>query len=178
MAKCSSHYTKFKAVYFISTKDKALTTLVEFVQDFVMPPGLCLQHLLADGGSEFIADYYHDYCKTTVTMQQFSLLNTLECNSFSERDGGTITDVAQCMLNVAALPKSLWGKMAATVVFLLNHQPNKTIGSETSIYTVSSKHSDLFFLRTTGTRPHGGCQAHPALTSRQTRFPHHLQSKQ
>ena len=34
MAKCSDHYNKLKAVYFIWTKDKKLTTLVQFVQDF------------------------------------------------------------------------------------------------------------------------------------------------
>ena len=58
MAKCSDHYTKFKVVDFISTKDKVLTTLVKFVQDLLMPLGLCLLHLRVDGGSEFIADYY------------------------------------------------------------------------------------------------------------------------
>ena len=31
MAKVSEYYTKFKAVHFISRKDKALTTLVDFV---------------------------------------------------------------------------------------------------------------------------------------------------
>ena len=36
MAKYSDHFTRFKAVYFISTKVKALTTLVKFVvQDLV-----------------------------------------------------------------------------------------------------------------------------------------------
>ena len=76
MAKCSNHYTKFKAVYFILAKDKALTTQVKFVQDFVMPLGLRLQHLHSDGGGEFIADFYRDYCKTTTIMQQFSSTNT------------------------------------------------------------------------------------------------------
>ena len=41
----------------ILTRDKALTTQVKFVQDFVMPLGLSLQHLHADGGGEFIADF-------------------------------------------------------------------------------------------------------------------------
>ena len=37
MVKCPDHYTKFKAVYFISAKDKALATLFVFAQDFVLP---------------------------------------------------------------------------------------------------------------------------------------------
>ena len=76
MAKCSDHYTKFKAIYIIPTKDKALTTLVKLMQDFVIPLGLCLQHLRADG---------------------------------------------------TALPKSLWGKITATAVFLPNRPPSKTL---------------------------------------------------
>ena len=103
-AKYSDHYTKFKAAYFISTKDKALTTLVELVQVFVMPLGLCLIHLRIDAGSGFIADYYN----TTAIIQQFSLPATLEQNRLSERDGRTIMDVA--LLNGAALPNLFWGK--------------------------------------------------------------------
>ena len=41
-------------------------------------------------------------------------------------------DVARCMLNGAALPKSLRGEMAASVVFLLNRPASKAIGGETS----------------------------------------------
>ena len=64
MAKYSDHYTRFKAIYFISTKDTAVTTLIIFVQAFVMPAGPRLLHLRVDGGGEFIADYYRDYLKT------------------------------------------------------------------------------------------------------------------
>ena len=39
----------------------------------------------------------------------------------SARDASTIMDVAQCVLNGAALPNCLWGRMMATAVFLLNH---------------------------------------------------------
>ena len=60
MAKYSDNDTKFEAVFFISTKGKALMTLVIFVQDLVMFLGLRLQHLRADGGGEFISDCYRD----------------------------------------------------------------------------------------------------------------------
>ena len=95
MAKYSDHYTKVKAVYFISTKDNALVTLIKFVQDFVMTLGLRLQHSRTDGGGEFIADYYRDYRKTTAIIKQFSPPNTPEQNVFSERDGRTIMNVAR-----------------------------------------------------------------------------------
>ena len=59
--------------------------------------------------NERVADYYRDYCKTTVIIQQFSSPNTPKYNGL-KRDGHTIMDVARCMLNGAALPKSFWGK--------------------------------------------------------------------
>ena len=63
MFKCSDYYTKFKVIYFI-LKDRPLSTLVKFVQDSVMSLCLRLQHMDADGGGEFIADYYHPPNKT------------------------------------------------------------------------------------------------------------------
>ena len=132
IAKGSDHCTKFRAIYLILTKDKVLPTLlVKFVQAFASPLRLRLQHLRADGGGEFTADYYRDYCKTTVIIQQFSLPNTPEKNANSERDEHAIMDVARCMLNGAALPKSLWGKMAAPTVFPPNCPPNATISGNT-----------------------------------------------
>ena len=56
MVNCADHFTKFKAVCFISEKDKALTTLVKYVQDLVMPLGLRLLHLRGDSVGDFIVD--------------------------------------------------------------------------------------------------------------------------
>ena len=148
VAKYSDHFNKFKAVYFISTK--ALTTLAKFVPDLVMPLGL--QYLRVDGGSELTADYYRDYSKSTAIIQQFSSPNSPEQNGPSERDGRTIMDVARCLLNGVALPKSLWGEMGATAVFLPNRLPNKAIGGDTPYYRMFGKHADLCFLRTIGAR--------------------------
>ena len=94
MVRYSDHYTKFKVVDFISTKDKALTTLVKYVQDFVMLLGLSLLYLHAIGGGVFTFDYYHDHSKTTVIIQLFNSPNTPEQNDLSERDGCTTMDVA------------------------------------------------------------------------------------
>ena len=156
MAKYFDYFTKFKSIYFISTKDKALTFLVKIVQGFVKPLGLCLLHLRANGGGEFTADYHRDNCTNTATIQEFRAHNTSEQNDLSERDGRTIIDVARCMLNGSALPKSLWGEMAATAVFLLIHPPGKTVDGDTSYYRMFDKLINLPFLRTIGTHPREG----------------------
>ena len=68
MANFSDYYTKFKVFHSISTTNKALTTLVKFVQNLIIPLGLRIQHIRAHGDGKFIADY----CKTTVIIPQFS----------------------------------------------------------------------------------------------------------
>ena len=67
-------------------------------------------------------------------------------------------------------PKSLRGKMVATVVFLLSRPPSKTISGNKSCYRMLGKHMDLFFLRTIGTRALGDRQAHVAPPDRHLPF--------
>ena len=80
------------------------------MQDFVISLRICLQHLRAGGGGEYIADYCCGYYKTTGISQQFSPPNSPERKSLSERDRRLIMDVAWCMLNGAALPSFFGGK--------------------------------------------------------------------
>ena len=61
IVKNSNHYTNFKAIYFISTKEKVLTPTVKFMQDLVLPLRLRLLHFRVDGGGRLIANYYRDY---------------------------------------------------------------------------------------------------------------------
>ena len=68
---------------------------VKFVQDIVMPVGLHLLHLRADCVGKFIADYYDDYCKNTVVIQQLLSPHIPEQNKLSERDERTVIDVAR-----------------------------------------------------------------------------------
>ena len=105
---------------------------------------ICHQRL--EHPNERIADYYRNYCETTAVIQQFSSHNAPKHTGLSEQDGRTIVDMAQCMLNGAALPMSLRGGIAANMVFLLNRPPSKTIGGDTSYNRMFAKHVSLFFL--------------------------------
>ena len=132
-----------------------------------MPFGLRLLHLRANGGGEFIGDYYSDVCKTTAIIQQFNLPKTQERNGLDNRDERTIMDVARKWS--CAAEDSWGGEMAATAVFLLNRPQNNTLGGDTSFHRMFGKHVDL--LRTIGTRPHRGRKANLALPLGHTRYP-------
>ena len=95
----------------------------------------------------------------------------MRINSLKDYDDNTSDGIVQSkyshrrMLNGAVLPKFGWGKTVATALFLLHCPSSKTIGGDTPHYRMVGKHTNLFILRTTGTRPHGGRQAHLPLTS-------------
>ena len=146
------HCTKFNVVYLISTKNKTLTILVKFVQALAIPLGLRLLHLRNDDKDKLIADFYRDYYKTTVIIQQFSQPNTPEQNSFyfSERNGRRIMDAARCMLNGAALPYLFWEGIVVTALFLLNRLPNYSIRGDAPYCGVFDNHADLSFMLTIG----------------------------
>ena len=52
-------------------------------------------------------------------------------------------DVARCLLDRSALPKLFWRAMTVNAVFLLNHLPKKTIGSNTPYYGMFGKYTDI-----------------------------------
>ena len=57
-----------------------------------------------------------------------------------------------CLPNEANLPKHLWGKLSATVVYLINRLLDKAIGGDSPYYRMFGKQADLSYSRTIGTR--------------------------
>ena len=152
MAKYTDHHSRLKAVYFIEKKSNTLHTLGRFIQDLAIPPGLRVQHLRSDNRDEYTSGSFKEYYKSTGIRQQFSAPYTPQQNGVSERDGRTIMDMTRCSLNEAHLPKTLWGEIASTAVFLINRLPHPAIGGDTPYHRMFGKHADLSFLRIIGTR--------------------------
>eukprot|EP00752_Nemacystus_decipiens_P015617 g13940.t1 len=93
ISKFSDHHTRWKAAYPIASKDKALDTLIYFIQDYVITTGNRIQRLRCDKGGEYMADYYRNYCKETGIQMEFAATNTPQQNGVSERDGRTILNM-------------------------------------------------------------------------------------
>ncbi len=152
ISKFTDHHTRWKAVYPIASKDKALDTLTYFNQDYVIPTGNRIQRLRCDKGGEYIADYYRNYCKETGIQMEFAATNTPQQNGVSERDGRTILDMTRCILIDTGLPKFLWGEICETAVFLINRSPHRAIGGTSPYAKLFGKEPDLSGLRTIGAR--------------------------
>ena len=138
MAKYTDHHSRLKAVYFIEKKSDTLHTLGRFIQDLAIPLGLRVQHLRSDNGGEYTSGSFQKYCKTTVIRQQFSAPYTPQQNGVSERDGRTNMDMTRCLLSEAHLPKTSWGVVASTAVFLINRLPHAAIGGDTPYHRIAN----------------------------------------
>ena len=152
MFKFTDVRTRLTAVYFIAHKNETLSSFVIFTQDVVIPLGLRARRLHKDDAKEYVYSYFRDYCKTTVVVQTFTAPHTSQRNGISERDGRTIMNMTRCLLHEARLPKHLWGKIAATSVFLINRLPHKALKGNTPYHRMFGKHADLSFLRVIGAR--------------------------
>ena len=76
ISKFTDHHTRWKAVYPIQSKDKAIDTLSYFIQDYGIHLGMTIQRLRCDKGGEFIAGYFREFCKHTGIEQDFAVTNT------------------------------------------------------------------------------------------------------
>lgn len=64
-------------------------------------------------------------------MQKFTSIHTPQQKGSSERDGRTLTAVARCFTLDGQFPKSMWGEMLFTAVFIANRSPHSSLGGET-----------------------------------------------
>ncbi|CAM9498217.1 unnamed protein product [Sphacelaria rigidula] len=152
MTKFTDHYTRFKAGYFIETKDETLRTLCRFIKDLAIPLGLRVHRLRSDRGGEHIADYFGRYCKTTDILQEFTAPYTPQQDGISEPYGKTILKITSCLLNEANLPKIISGKIAANARVLINCLPHTSNDRDTPYHRTFLEQPKLSFLRTIGLR--------------------------
>ena len=145
MAKYTDNHKRLKAVYFIEKKSDTLRTLGRFIQELATPLGLRVQHLRSNNGGEYTSGSVQEYCKSTGIRQQFSAPYTPQQNGVSERDGRTIMFTTRCLLNEARLPKTLWGEIASTAVFLItNYRTRQSAATHATIVCSGSMQTSHF----------------------------------
>eukprot|EP00903_Cladosiphon_okamuranus_P009153 g8746.t1 len=151
VSKFTDEVTRYKAFYLIRSKDKALDTLVRFVQDLAIPYGRRVLRLRSDGGGEYRAGYFKKSCKQTGIVE-FTATNTPQQNGISERDGRTIMGVTRCLMQGANLLGWLWGEVCCTAVYLVNRLPHSALGFHTPYFTMFGEQAALSHLRVVGAR--------------------------
>ena len=137
-------------------KNKALTTLVKFVQDLGLPLGLRLQHLHADRGGEFTADCNRNCSNTTAIIRQFSLPNSPE-QKWPQRTGraysygpGPVHAQRSCATEVSSGENGGHRGLFTQLPAKQDHRWRYAL----QYYRMFGKHVDLSLLQTIGAR---GC---------------------
>ena len=75
---------------------------------------------------------FTQYCLDTGIRREITSKNTPQQNGGSERDGRTLTEMAQCLLSDGGFPKSLGGGEFFTAALLVNRAPHKALEKETT----------------------------------------------
>ena len=82
-----------------------------------------LKRLQTDNGGEYISREFKEYCSKHGIMHEKTIPGTPKHNSVAEMMNWTIEEKVRCMLKLAKIPKSFWGEVVNTAVYLINRSP-------------------------------------------------------
>jgi hypothetical protein len=103
------------------SKDVVATRVIEIVTEAETQFGCKVKKIFADGGSEFIKDRMHQFCKKTGKWLRWTPARTQQLNGAAERTVRTSKDQARTMLQHAgAKAKQLWGWAASHAAYVWN----------------------------------------------------------
>ena len=123
-------YSRYKYLYFLSTKDEAVEKLRHFRSQQVEAYSFKLCELLTDGGGEFTGEF-EDFCIDSAIVHKTTSPYTPEENSTTEVYWRTLMEMVRSFLKASGLPASLWPFAAKHANFVLNRMLTVTIGQET-----------------------------------------------
>ena len=110
--------TKWKEKFLVKAKSDAIDTLKLFNQSLVIPTGLRLERLGRDGGTEYTARAFREYCLQIGVMLEFASTNIPQQIRANELAGRTLAAMVRCLLTDSGLPNFLWGELMQTAVYL------------------------------------------------------------
>ena len=113
------NYSKFRRVFFITTKDEVADCLQKFLKE-VKTAGLVTKVLLSDSGREFNCEAVQKVLEEHGITHQLTMPYTPEQNGAAEQENRTVVESARSMLHSSGLPKELWAEACNTAVYILN----------------------------------------------------------
>ena len=83
-----------------------------------------LKRLRTDNGGEYISREFKEYYSKHGIRHEKTVPGTPQHNGVAKRMNRTIVEKVRCMLKLAKLPKSFWGEVVNTAVYLINRSPS------------------------------------------------------
>jgi transposase InsO family protein len=124
----SSRYMWLRTV---RSKDQAAVAIKQFQQVAEAETGTKLHTFRSDRGGEFTFVEFTEYCVEQVVRWQLTAPYLPQQNGVVERGIQTVVGTARCLLKSKGAPASFWGEAMATVVYLLNRSPTRSLEGQT-----------------------------------------------
>jgi hypothetical protein len=115
-----------------------------------METGRHLCVLRMDDGGEFTSIEFKTYCAENGVEQQHTMPYTPQENSVMKRRNQSVVSMAHSLLKSRAMPTTFWGEAVATVVYLWNRAPTKSLNSITPYEAWHGHRPDVQHLRMFG----------------------------
>lgn len=91
--------------------------------------GYYIKTLNTDIGGEYISREFHKFCKVHGIYKQFTARYTPQQNGVTERKIRTIMEMTHNILEAKHLSNEYWSEAVATVVYIMNRCPTKSVKS-------------------------------------------------
>jgi transposase InsO family protein len=120
--KCQA--TAFRMVYFMKRKSETLTMLKQFLIDINSRTKWKVKTLRTDNGTEYINQDFKNFCIKKGIRHETSPAYTPQMNGMSERENGTLVEIARAMIHSKNLPLKLWAEAVSCAAHVLNRRDN------------------------------------------------------
>eukprot|EP01018_Ginkgo_biloba_P029752 Gb_40566 [translate_table: standard] len=114
-------------IYFLKQKSEAFKFFKHYKTMVEKQSRYYLKVLRTNRGGEFTSREFSDYCNNHGIKRQLTAAYTPQQNGVAERKNRTIMEMAQSMLKSKNLPNDYWTEAVATVVYILNRSPTKSV---------------------------------------------------
>ena len=155
-------YSRYMWVYFLHSKDEALTAFKNFCVLVEREPDRMVRVFRTDRGGEFGSNDFKTFCEENGIKRHYTAPYTPQQNGVVERRNRTVVEMARSCLKEMKLPCMLWGEAVRHSIYLLNRLPTRALTGQTPYEAWNEKkphvgHTRIF-----------GCVAHMKIPSQQT----------
>ena len=130
-------FSRYTWLYFLSTKDQALPSFINFQKLVERQLNTSIKHLQYDNGGEFLA--FKSYLQSQGISHQFSRPHTPEQNGRAERKIRHLLETGLALSAQTSLPLKYWMQSFQTAAYLINLLPTKVLSYQSPIQLLFHK---------------------------------------
>jgi len=137
-------------IYLIKRKNEVFSVFKKFKSLVERQSGSKIKVLRSDGGGEYAAPEFSDFCEKEGIVHEFTPPYTPQHNGAAERRNRTLLNMVRCMLKTKKMPNFLWGEAANAATYVLNMSPTRRLKLMTPEEAWTSVKPDVSHLRIFG----------------------------